>query len=41
MCVVTRKLERKGRYTATVAYLPLEGSVVNPSRDSARFRVRR
>jgi hypothetical protein len=41
VCVVTRKLKRTGRYTVDVAYVPIRGSVFEPSEDSARFKVKR
>ncbi len=41
VCVVTRKLKKKGGYTVNVAYLPQNGSIFNPSSGSTGFDVGR
>lgn len=39
MCVVTKKVKRTGGYTVNVAYIPLKGSIFNPSSGSTGFDV--
>lgn len=41
MCVVTKKVKRTGGYTVTVDFVPLKGSVFNPSSGATGFDVRR
>ncbi|GAB3248572.1 hypothetical protein [Nocardioides dilutus] len=41
MCVVTKKVKRKGGYTVNVAFVPLKGSIFNPSSGSTGFDVGR
>lgn len=41
MCAVTGKLRKTGSYSVRVAFVPKNGSIFNPSADSAGFKVKK